>query len=76
MINREDFEEFEVCYTQQVLKDPALRYGEAFLKHFPELDHMSYNPGQNPEGISTYIIYVETDKEKAREMCLAYVLDK
>lgn len=76
MINREDFEEFEVCYLQEVLKNPGLRYGEFFFNYFPELDHMSYNPGQNPEGISTYIIYTETDKGKAREMCLSYVLDE
>lgn len=75
MINREDFEEFELYYTQQVLKDPKLRYGEAFFNYFPELDFLSYNPGTSPAGHATYIIFTETDKEKAREMCLSYVLD-
>lgn len=76
MINREDFEEFEVYYTQQLLKNPGLRFGEAFFNYFPELDYISYNPGSSPSGVATYLIYTESDKDKAREMCLDYVLDK
>jgi len=76
MINREDFEEFEVYYTQQLLKNPRLRFGEAFFNYFPELDYISYNPGSSPNGVATYLIYTESDKDKAREMCLDYVLDK
>jgi len=75
MINREDFEDFELYYTQQVLKNPALRYGECFFAFFPELDYMSFNPGSSPAGHAVYVIVTETDKEKAREMCLSYVLD-
>ena len=73
MINREDFDEFDRWFTAQVLTNPKARYGEGFLKYFPEIGSLSYNSGLNE--ISTWHIYTEQDKERARDLCLRYVLD-
>jgi len=74
MINREDFDEFDRWFTAQVLVNPKARYGEEFLNYFPEVANLSYNPS-SADGISTWHIYTEQDKDTARDLCLRFVLD-
>lgn len=73
MINREDFDEFDRWFTAQLLVNPEVRYGEEFFKYFPEIDNLSINPSF-ANGISTWHIYTEQNKDLARVMCLNYVL--
>lgn len=75
MINREDFDEFDRWFTAQVLVDPKARYGEEFLNYFPEIANLSINPSSS-DGVSTWHIYTEQNKDLARELCLRYVLDE
>ena len=79
MINLEDFSEFEKWFCHHVIKNPSARYGENFLKYFNMLDNnLSYNEIRDHnihEKLSTWEIWTELDKEKARDMCLKFILD-
>lgn len=73
MINKEDFDEFDRWFTAQVLVNPKARYGEEFMKYFPEIASLSYNPSSS-DGISTWHIYTEANKDLARDLCLRFVM--